>query len=354
MSDSDKSSHEPTVTYEDVARCAQRFLSDRPVVVLGTGATIPHGLPSMPGLADLLLSTIKGNPSGWDEFSKRLDETKDLEQALHDVPLPNETVDILVAATWDVVSSKDLEFYELLLKQPMEFPLANLFKYLLRTADSHIRVVTTNYDRLAEYAANHVSAYVSTGVTAGWLQRFVPTSVNAERPPAPGYEGQVTVLKVHGSLDWFRDATGDVVGVPMSLSIPSNTKPMVVTPGVTKYREVHKDPFRTVMTAADTVLRGASCYVCVGYGFNDEHVQPILVNRVMKNDIPLVAVTKTLTSPTRKAFLTNPPKKFLFLEESSGDTLVYNPDYPAGATLKGFSVWELKYFINMITGEKVR
>lgn len=354
MAHLDKALSEKTFTYDELARICQHFLAERPVIVLGTGATIPHGLPSMPILADLLLEAIKGNPPGWEEFSAKLDTTKDLEQALHDIDLPEETIEILVAATWEIISSKDSEFYEQLLNRLVAFPLADLFKYLLRTADSHIRVVTTNYDRLAEYAANYSGAYVSTGVTAGWLQRFVPASVNTERAPTPGYEGQVIVLKVHGSLDWFRDATDDVVGVPLARMIPLNMKPLVVTPGVSKYRAVHKDPFRTVMTAADAVLRGASCYVCIGYGFNDEHVQPVLVNRVMKDDIPIVLVTKQLSTPTRTAFLTNPPKKFIFLEETDGGTMVYNPEHPEGVRLDGVSAWSLDNFMKLITGEKER
>ncbi|HMO52647.1 MAG TPA: SIR2 family protein [Kiritimatiellia bacterium] len=343
---------ETHLSYEDLAKKAQHFLAERPVVVLGSGATIPHGLPSMPVLAEMLLAAIDDSPPGWADFSARLEQTKDLEQALHDVALPTETVEILVAATWEIVSAKDVEFHDQLLAGAMPFPLADLFRYLLGTADAHLRVVTTNYDRSAEYAANCVGAYVSTGITAGWLQRFVPASVNVERPPAPGYEGQVSVLKVHGSLDWFRDATDDVIGVPLARAIPRNTTPLVVTPGVTKYREVHKDPFRTVMTAADAVLRGASCYVCVGYGFNDEHVQPILVNRVLKSDVPLVLVTKKLTELTRKAFLTNPPKRFLFLEEAEGATMVYDPEYPGGIRVEGTSVWKLDDFMRLIKGEK--
>jgi hypothetical protein len=345
-----------TLAYEDLARRAQQFLSERPVVVLGTGATIPHGLPSMTALADHLLGTIPGTTPGWDAFSQRLDETKDLEQSLQDVPLPADTVELLVSATWKIVSAKDLEFYGRLVQGPEPFPLADLFKYLLRTADSHIQVVTTNYDRLAEYAANRVGAYVSTGVTTGWMQRFVPAAANAEKSPAPGYDGQVALLKVHGSLDWFSDTTGDILGVPLASEIPENMKALVVTPGVSKYREVHKDPFRTVMSAADSVLRKAKCYLCVGYGFNDEHVEPVLMNRVLKNDIPLVVVTKALTTRTRDAFLSAPPKKFLLLEETDGGggTTVYDPEHPAGVDLDGISVWKLDSFMGMIAGEGAR
>lgn len=345
---------EKTFTYEDLAKSAQHFLAERPVVVLGTGATIPHGLPSMTELADLLLTAVCGTPPGWEEFSFHLNKTKDLERALQQVSLPEKTVEILVSLTWKIVSSKDLEFHQQLLRGTVPFPLAHLFKYLLRTADSHIRVVTTNYDRLAEYAANYINAYVSSGVTSGWIQRFVPSAVNTERPPQPGYEGHVSVLKVHGSLDWFRDKTDEIYGVPLASDIPADSHPLVVTPGITKYRAVHKDPFRTVMTAADDVLGKASCYVCVGYGFNDEHVQPILVNRVMKKDVPIVIVTKQLTDSTRRAFLTAPPKKFIFLEEADGGTKVYVPDCPCGILLENISAWKLNNFMALINGEKAR
>ena len=245
-----------------------------------------------------------------------------------------------------------MEFYTQLLKGGPAFPLAELFAYLLRTSDAHVRVVTTNYDRVAEYAANTVRAYASTGVTAGWLQRFDAVSVNRSVQCLPGFEGLVTILKVHGSLDWFRDPTGDVVAVPLTHTIPDGMKPMIVTPGVSKYREVHKDPFRTVMSAADTVLREATCYVCIGYGFNDEHVQPVLINRVKKNDIPLVVVTKELTEQTRNAFLKDPPKRFLFMEEAPRGTRVYTTSEPGGMILEDVAVWELQYFMNMVTGEE--
>lgn len=161
----------------------------------------------------------------------------------------------------------------------------------------------------------------------------------------------MTILKVHGSLDWFRDATDDVIAVPLAQAVPDDMRPLVVTPGVSKYREVHKDPFRTVMSAADTVIREATCYVCIGYGFNDEHVQPVLVNRVMKDDIPLVVVNKELTAQIRTAFLNQPPKRFLFVEQAPNGTRVYTPNDPSGVVLDGVSVWQLQDFMNMITGE---
>jgi len=145
--ESDHLPPEANFTYEELAKRAQHFLAERPVVVLGTGATIPHGLPSMAALADALLATVVDDLPGWDEFAQHLDETKDLEQTLHDVPLPSETVEVLVKATWEVVSACDIKFYENLLTGTGALPLAEMFRYLLRTADARIHVVTTNYDR---------------------------------------------------------------------------------------------------------------------------------------------------------------------------------------------------------------
>lgn len=338
--------------YEEIAKLAQHYLSLRPVIVLGTGTTIPHGLPSMAALADELLAITTDIPEGWEEFASRLGHTKDLEQTLHDVNIPQGVLERLVRETWKFISDKDIEFYQQLLVNRSDFPLSDLFAYLLRTADAHIRVVTTNYDRVAEYAANVVHAYASTGITAGWMQRFVSTSVNNERMPAPGFEGQVTILKVHGSLDWFRDGTGELVAIPLAQEVPDGMTPLIVTPGASKYREVQKDPFRTIMSVADDVLRHAACYVCIGYGFNDDDVQPILINRVKRENIPLVIITKMITAKARSAFLADPPKSFLLIEEAAGGTKIYTPDDSDGVVLHGAHVWQLQEFMKMITGEK--
>ena len=38
----------------DVAKIIQEYLADSPLVVLGSGASVPYGLPTMSGLADVL------------------------------------------------------------------------------------------------------------------------------------------------------------------------------------------------------------------------------------------------------------------------------------------------------------
>ena len=342
-----------SLTFEDVAQRAQKYVSEKPVLVLGTGATIPYGLPSMANLADALLKDPVLTGRGYWKFKKRLSKTHDLELSLHDVRLAPKAIDNIVNATWNLVSEADLALYDKLIRGEVTLSIESLYRHLLRTSDAKISVVTPNYDRLAEYAASRVNAHISTGITSGPLPRFVPGMVNQEQMPHVGYEGQVVLLKVHGSLDWFLSPGGDIMALPFTPKIPDGFRPLVVTPGVSKYREAYKEPFRTIIAGADTVLSSARGFLCIGYGFNDEHIQPILVRRVQRDGIPLLLITKALTDATRKAFLKNTCQEFMLIEEHPDGSCVYCPESPSGLVLKGISIWRVDDFMKMIAGEKV-
>lgn len=307
----------------------------------------------MSDLADSLLHNSVLNGKDYRTFKKRLAETKDLELTLHEVSLSAQAVDNIVNSTWRLVSAADLVLYRQLVRGEVTLAIEALLRHLLRTADPKVWVVTPNYDRIVEYAANRVNAHVSTGITSGPLQRFVPSMVNQERMPHLGYEGQVILLKVHGSLDWFMSPSGEIIALPFTPEVIKGFRPLVVTPGVSKYREVHKDPFRTIIAAADNVLRTASSFCCVGYGFNDEHIQPILVRRVQKDRIPLVVITKALTEAAREAFIRQSCHEFLLIEEHPEGTRVYCPEARSGIVFKGIGVWRVDDFMKMITGKKV-
>ena len=70
----------------------------------------------------------------------------------------------------------------------------------------------------------------------------------------------------------------------------------------------------------------------------------------IRDSIPLVDVTKELTTQTRTAFVNQPPKRFLFMEEAPTGTMVYTPNNPGGVILDGVSVWMLRNFMKMLTG----
>jgi len=338
---------------DDVARLAQKYTEKVPVIALGCGTSIPHGLPSMQGLAVELLERLDIHDDTWNKFKGMLEETKDLEKSLHEVPLSDPLLAQVVEETWRITAEIDFQVYVKMIVEPQTLALSRLFGYFLRTANPKISVVTTNYDRLAEYAANTAKAEVLTGFTSGWIQRFVPNSEKCVSSHCrPGFEGRVEVLKIHGSLDWFIGPAQVPIAIPLAQEIPTNCKPLIVTPGVSKYFETTQEPFRTVMTWSDRALENATCYLCIGFGFNDKHFQPKLVNRVRQDNIPIVIVTKDLTEAAHGAFLDNPPRHFLILEENESGTKVYCPECPSGEVLADYSIWDLPRFIDMLLGEK--
>jgi hypothetical protein len=72
------------LTFEQIAEVAQKYVSTFPVIVLGTGASIPHGLPSMSDLAELLVCQIPEpqesiDKARWEAFKNELMKLDDLD-----------------------------------------------------------------------------------------------------------------------------------------------------------------------------------------------------------------------------------------------------------------------------------
>ena len=125
----------------------------------------------------------------------------------------------------------------------------------------------------------------------------------------------VNIWKVHGSLDWFEDVDHQIIGVRGCRGTPDGFTPLMITPGIDKHRLAHLEPFRTIFGCSDAALEKARSYLCVGYGFNDQHLQTKLVERCEVDAVAIIVVTKNL-SDTTKAFVRGGRcRKYLALEE---------------------------------------
>jgi len=337
---------------ESVAEFAQECVSKLPVIILGSGASAAYGIPGMPQLKDQLLCiTCPGTATPeefakWSEFQAKLGTT-DLESALDEVRLPESLTSLVVESTWDYLAPFDYQVFEKAIADHNLFPLTKLFLHLFNSTRNDIHVVTPNYDRLAEYAADAGKLAHYTGFHYGHIR----TRAVNERPrihigTSPGRT--VNIWKVHGSFDWFRDTAGVVVGLPVSNTRPTNVSPVIVTPGIEKYRLTHDEPFHSVKSEADRALQNADAYLCIGYGFNDTHLQTTLVERCRGNNVPLVLLTKTV-STTAKSFLESGKcGEYLAIEESASGCRIYSKDYPTGEDIDGESMWQLDEFLKVV------
>ncbi|WP_315139138.1 SIR2 family protein [Achromobacter marplatensis] len=339
---------------EAVQSHVQDCLGKMPVIVLGSGASAAHGIPGMYPLGEHLAASSLPAPCqgeahllGWQQFLDKV-QKMDLESALSGVNVTPEVLDHIVRATWSFLNAADLLIFERLLANRKLLPLSQLFQYLLRSTAMDLQVVTPNYDRLAEYAAEAAGYCAYTGFTFGMFGTRavdVPRIHTGRRPART-----VNIWKVHGSLGWFSGADGSLVALPPVVTVPRGFTPVIVTPGTEKYRRTHEEPFRSAMHSADDAVARASAFLCIGYGFNDDHLQPLMMERCTRPDVPLVLLTKGISQTAHKFLRSGRCSRYVALEECEKGTRVFSHDVPDGIELPDHSVWRLDRFLHLVTG----
>lgn len=337
---------------EVLQQIAQECISVAPVIILGSGASAAHGIPGMPQLRDRLLVTSPpvGAPldaTSWYEFLEKL-KTTDLESALSGVQMPERVTRHIVEATWDFLAPHDVRTLDMVMRDRNSLPLTGLFRHLFQSTHVTIDVVTPNYDRLAEFAADAGEFCHFTGFSYGHIRHRAKEPIPRIRLGKQDAR-TVNVWKVHGSFDWFADADGIVVGLPVSGQRPNDLVPVIVTPGIEKYRLTHDEPFRSIQQGADAALQSARGYLCVGYGFNDPHVQTKLVERCRSEPVPLVLITKQISTMALEFLRSGKCKKYIAVEEDVAGCKIYAPDFPDGVVVVGKPYWMLNEFVSLVT-----
>lgn len=333
---------------ESVAAAVERCLAQLPVIVLGSGASAAHGVPGMPALQAHLLKQIKPQNSvdedAWLLIKTALTAGDDLETALLRNRVSDDLSRQIVEATWSLVAHHDDAVFEKVVLGTLELPLTRLLRWLTRSTHHEVSIVTTNYDRLAEYSADAAGLVHLNGFAPGYLRnRETATPYRIMRGTKRARTARL--WKVHGSLDWFERNGGEIICARMGSARPAALQPVIVTPGVEKFQRTHAEPFRSIITGADTALETASAALCIGYGFRDQHIEPKLVDRCKDHNIPIVVLAKALTEDAKSFLSQRAGSNFLALEEDGSGTRVLSPDAPNGSTIPNSSLWSLDHFL---------
>lgn len=205
-----------------------------------------------------------------------------------------------------------------------------------------LNIVTTNYDRLAEYACDQGRIHHYTGFTHGFFRQLAPpTEITSAR--------RANIWKVHGSLDWFQSPLEDTVALSNNQGIPDNYQPQIVTPGTQKYQKTHLEPFRSIIKNADQAINEASSYLCIGYGFNDEHIQPKLMVKCVRQKTPITIITYTLSESAKNLILDGKAQNYLAIErgETDGQSIVYSSLDKSPLTVEK-NIWSLEGYLSLI------
>lgn len=327
-----------------MAKMIQEYLSDSPLVVLGSGASVPYGLPTMIGLAsELREDAVLQNEKNSTKLFSDMDSLG-LEAAIDNSLLSENAKNQIRILTWDCINKKDLVLFgdENLVDKMQS--LVQLIKKIITTSPNQFTVVTTNYDRLSEYAADLYGASTVTGFEGNFLRKFDGFSDSINNKRIAARERVVKILKVHGSLDWFKAEDDSIISFPLQEKIPTGYTPLIVPPGREKYSTTHEEPYRTIIEEADKEFKRAGSFLCIGYGFNDSHIQPKLISQIKSGGKPIVVITKKATDECIRLVADTNVKKYLILEDNGSGTRVITNDEDTNISC---SIWSLKDFMEV-------
>ncbi|MBF0418485.1 MAG: SIR2 family protein [Magnetococcales bacterium] len=350
-----------TKVRSDAEQLVRECLAANPVVILGSGASVGLGLPTMGQLAERIVEEVGKlglDPAKWTVLFDAWQVGEGLEAALNKAQLDEASplYAAIVDSVWKMVAWQDVMAFEKV-RAGHVLPHAKLFKYLFGSSARNVTVITPNYDRLAEYGADQggfchrsgfVGAYLRTWQGPTHAPRYLRGDVRQE-------DRTVDLLKVHGSLDWFRaEKDRDAIGLPVhasaedNLKPPTGMRPVIVPPAKFKYAQTHFEPYRSLMTEADRVIKKAEAFLAIGFGFNDDHVQDHLTRAMRDRPKPLVMVTKSLTDMAKKA-LEDASKSLRYCvltEGQPGTTMVYTDEHRTGVEIEGIDAWSFDGFAN--------
>lgn len=327
----------------DLEKCAaliQNYLQNNPLVVLGSGGTIKYGLPSMYDLAQEICTQACIDTT-YADLCTKLKSGIDLENAMNATTLTENAAQTLRHVVWNFINNKDLEYLNSVDKNN---GIVQLLSRLLQPSGNRCTVLTTNYDRIVEYCTDLVKAIPVTGFEGSLIREFDPPNPFLHNKRIQARNRFVEIWKVHGSLDWFLTSLNDIRSYPLSKVILDGHAPLIIPPGNEKMVTTHHEPYRTIIQQADQSILRASCYLCIGYGFNDEHIQQKVIDEIRKGK-PIVVLAKKMTEKCKELIVSGSVSKFLVIEDGGSDTSIITTPTEVGS-IPG-TLWDLDGFLKV-------
>lgn len=289
---------------ESIYTHIQKMFAPGITTVIGSGLSCAYGLPGMGSLANSLLDSMPSlirdaglKDENWSVVAGKLADGAGLEVALDSLPSDDPLVPLVVTLTAQIVSVAERRAMSEMLSSSEPCMIRQLMSYITKT-NVTANVVTTNYDRLVELACALGDIAVDTGFSGNSIgqydevaskEQLVLIRRSARHQSTIAWKNHVRLAKPHGSLDWY-----DYLGQPVRSEIELDSRRLMITPGLSKYKSGYERPFDSQKNRATKAIDNASSLLFVGYGFNDDHLQTHLNPRFGKG-VRTTIMTQVLT-----------------------------------------------------------
>lgn len=338
----------------ELKRWLQAVFIDNLVIVVGSGLSCAEGLPNMKQLADRLKEKIEEYLSeedkvAWNAIASSLD-SEGLEATLLKQQQVNEAIEsAIIKITAEYVLSEEQKTISKCIAENRKLKFSYLLPHVSAANPKTVHIITTNYDRLIEFAAE----YENWGVDSMMVGRYwgkhdpdlskklqVKDIMVKGKTPKLIYRDHIKIFKPHGSLDWFM--AGDI---PMTSCIGCTKEPLIITPGVGKYKKGYGQPFDAHREQGNKAIDDAASILCIGYGFNDDHLQTHLTARI-KNGVKTLLLTRGLSDNARKVINESSNCKALISSEDPLGTKVICKD--GEIFIPDVEWWNVEYFVKEV------
>lgn len=320
----------------------QKYLTTVPLILVGTGGTMPYGIPGMGKLANQLIIDLDSKykkDKEWCKFVDKLKAGKGLEEALTDLRLRECIIDDIINVTWKLVNEYDLRLMKDWSISSTKPNLGKIIQKFYQTTQQRVNVITTNYDRCIEYACDQFGLPVNTLFNGEYFKRFKISNYKHSKQI-------VNVLKVHGSLDWYFETNGQVVALPLQGELLPGLKPAIITPGTSKYRRALEPPFREIIHIADDLIEKSQNYLCIGYGFNDSQIQANIISGIQTGKT-IVVWTKELSSDALSLIQKN-NENYIIVQALKSDDSKTQIIMPTGIEVIDEALWTQEGLLKII------
>jgi hypothetical protein len=338
-----------------IKQILQRHFISGLVVIVGSGLSCAEGLPSMASLVKHLAlrsplkAGIKIEETFWVELLELM-EAKGIEAALHEKEIDDDLANFIRKETAECIFAPEGIVIQEVLAGRKYLKLSRLLPHL--PSSNRLPIITTNYDRLIELAAE-ISGYqvdtkalgfyhASFSRTHGqytYCSRIIPTKPRGFRKIE---ERCISLYKPHGSLDW---TIVNQAPIRSAFTIaPENI--LIITPGQNKYKAGYEQPFDMQRELANQAISNASKFLIIGYGFNDNHLEVHLKKKILSGT-PTLLMSRTL-SPNAKDYQKN-SSSMISLEKNptQNGTIVHMN----GTTVElAENLWDVEEFTKEVLG----
>lgn len=328
----------PDELYEEI----QSIFRMTPALLVGSGFSCGYELPSMWQLGEYLAKHVEGRlvsseaKTLWQNSLRAIKEN--LETGLNTIPLGSngreEIITMLRQLTAELILEKTNEAeskIRLVENKSIHAPI-RLLKMLFEGAAQNtdfVPVITTNYDTLIELFCDLAELPLDNGFSGHRIR--TPRSphlfqtqykriwaVDKKQGSQAEHKSIKTIRlhKPHGSINWLSTNNGPIEALWQLVS----GERAIVVPGPSKYQDALVNVlFDSMRTEMNRVIQNTAALLCIGFGFNDEHLQGVIWQRLQMR-MPLVLLTQKKTENINK-LIQEFPHVCVILMDGSGSCI---------------------------------